>query len=199
MIKYKLVADGSFLWEFELKNGEISPLSAKPQPEIRAAANSIVVPLYFNPGPGLFAGEWVTFKADYVSDYETNIAWNLYGCHTGNMHGKFPSLSKAARCNAACLMMSSGYQGFQQIILKHVESLLEADGKIRGNNTDPWTEIGRPQTLSLASPLAADDAEAKSTHHIQSQQVLSDGSQVKTSEDRTVCSDNSAPKAWTPI
>lgn len=26
LIKYKLVADGSFLWEFELKNGGIVPL-----------------------------------------------------------------------------------------------------------------------------------------------------------------------------
>lgn len=99
----------------------------------------------------------------------------------------------------ACLRASAGYQGFQQIILKHVESLLKADGKIQGNNTDPWTEIGQPQILSLASLLAADDAEATSIHRDQSQQVLSDGHRVKTSDDRSVCSDSLAPKAWTPI
>lgn len=196
LIKYKLVADGSFLWEFELKNGGIFPLNRQ------TAADSIVVPLYFNPGPGLFAGEWVTFKADYVSEFETNITWNLYGCHTGDMHGKsFPPLRlrKSSSFRCGMLRTSLGYQGFQQIILKHVESLLEADGKIKGNNTDPWTEIGRPQVLSLTSSFADDADTATSSHRVQSQKVLSDGNRVQASEDRAVCSDSLAPKAWTPI
>jgi len=93
------------------------------------------------------------------------------------------------------------------VVLRHVQSLLREDGKIKGNNTDPYSVIGSPQRISLASSLS-DDAES-ATSGPQNQQVLSDSVRDKSTNARTSswpfssCSDSSAPKgrrpaAWTP-
>lgn len=65
------------------------------------ALTTLPVPLPFNEGPGYFAGEWVTYKAERIDEYETKVTWNLYGCHTGGLHGKNPP-------HTLCLCSSPG-------------------------------------------------------------------------------------------
>jgi len=49
------------------------------------------VPLKFHDVPGMFAGEFISMKTDVISENQTKISWNLYGCHSGGMHREPPS------------------------------------------------------------------------------------------------------------
>ena len=46
----------------------------------------------------------------------------------------------------------TGYSEFQPATLKHVQTLLGQMGKIKGRNSDPYTETGLARQISLASP-----------------------------------------------
>lgn len=110
LTRYELGPDGSFLWAFKVAN----------------------VPLEFHEVPGMFAGEFISMKTDFISENQTQISWNLYGCHSGGMHR---------------------YSEFQRMVLTRVNGLLEKDGKIKGNSKTAWSEIGVPREMTLASAV----------------------------------------------
>ncbi|CAG8960040.1 hypothetical protein HYFRA_00013228 [Hymenoscyphus fraxineus] len=110
LTRYELGPDGSFLWAFKVAN----------------------VPLKFHEVPGRFAGEFISMKTDVISSNQTQISWNLYGCHSGGMHR---------------------YSEFQRMVLTRVNGLLEEAGKITGDSETAWSEIGVPRGMTLASAV----------------------------------------------
>ncbi|KAH8890705.1 hypothetical protein GQ53DRAFT_807088 [Thozetella sp. PMI_491] len=97
--EYSVEDDGSFVWAFELKN----------------------VPLEFPDGKGgSFAGEWERFEGRAAGEHQTDIYWNIYGCHSGGTH-TFPL--------------------FQRYCLDHVNATLSEMGVLKGTTTEPFSEI----------------------------------------------------------
>ncbi|KAI9785100.1 MAG: hypothetical protein M1816_000511 [Peltula sp. TS41687] len=117
------------------------------------------VPVYFHHGPGAFAGEWITFKGEYVDEYETKISWNVYGCHSGGMHSEAISPAKTQP-------KTSRY------VLSRIQSLLLKDGKIKGDNSDPYSVVGLPQKMALTSRLTGEVESL--TARWQNQHVMAD-------------------------
>jgi hypothetical protein len=76
------------------------------------------------------------------------------------------------------------------MILKHVNSLLEADGKVKGNTSEPYSEVGLAQILSLAdadaNAYAAPAANIRGGGGVKNSQqqqqiILSDDSRARSS------------------
>lgn len=52
--------------------------------------NVPLAPLEFPDGKGgSFAGEWERFEGRAVGEHQTDMYWNIYGCHSGGSHSKF--------------------------------------------------------------------------------------------------------------
>lgn len=117
------------------------------------------VPLKFHEVPGMFAGEFISMKTDVISENQTKISWNLYGCHSGGMHREPPPSLSPAQCHfpfekyPANAFVIKGYSEFQRMVLTRVNGLLEKDGKVKGESKAAWSEIGAPRDMTLASAI----------------------------------------------
>ncbi|KAL8878822.1 MAG: hypothetical protein Q9198_003447 [Flavoplaca austrocitrina] len=38
-------------------------------------------------GPGAFAGELITWRSEYLGQYQTSVTWSVYACFTGGLLG----------------------------------------------------------------------------------------------------------------
>ena len=76
------------------------------------------------------------------------------------------------------LSINLEYSEFQRLVLKRVRSLLVESGKVKGSNTDPYTEIGMPRNMTLAKPSGK--FEVAAFDH--AQHVLSDSSRGEEAE-----------------
>ena len=64
--------------------------SSSPDGSFETAYKQQNVPVVFHDevGQGAFAGELVTWKAEYIGEYETAITWSCYLCFTGGLLGQ---------------------------------------------------------------------------------------------------------------
>jgi hypothetical protein len=117
---YSVDEDGSFVWAFELVN----------------------TPLIFPDGSGgSFAGEWERFEGHAAGEHQTDVYWNIYGCHSGGTHT---------------------WPLFQRYCLNHVNETLHEMGVLKGTTTEPFSEIwmgnkDRALAKSESKPSHLDD------------------------------------------
>ncbi|KAL8652935.1 MAG: hypothetical protein Q9226_004053 [Calogaya cf. arnoldii] len=69
-------------------------------------------------GPGAFAGELVTWTAQYLGEHETAVSWSCYVCFTGGLNG-FPE--------------------FHEMGITNATKILDAQGKLKGKSIKPWS------------------------------------------------------------
>ncbi|KAL8910089.1 MAG: hypothetical protein Q9171_004610 [Xanthocarpia ochracea] len=91
-----------------------------PDGGFASAFNQQNIPIVYNDdvGPGAFAGQLITWKSQYLGQYQTSVTWSVYTCYTGGLLG-FPEFHESA--------------------LKNVTEVLKGQGKLKGTSIKPWS------------------------------------------------------------